>query len=145
MMIDEDIACVSHNTVHRVLKSEGLLGQEAGKASLKGSGFQQPTKPHSQWHIDISYINAGGTFYYLCTILDGYSRFAVHHEISESMTQDKVQLIVEHAKELSGARNVRLISDNGPQFKAREFRSYIKFTGMDQTFTSPYYLKAMEK
>ena len=28
--------------------------------------------------IDISYINLAGTFYYLCTVLDGYSRYIVH-------------------------------------------------------------------
>ena len=63
MMIDEDVAYVSHNTVYRVLKAEGLLDESSGKPSLKGTGFQQPEKPHEQWHIDISYINAGGTFY----------------------------------------------------------------------------------
>lgn len=139
MMMDEDVAFVSHNTVYRVLKDEGLLSEQNTKPSLKGKGFDQPSKPHEQWHVDVSYINAGGTFYYLCTILDGYSRFAVHHEISESMTQDKIQLIVEKAREITGARHARLISDNGPQFRAREFKSYIKLSGMDQTFTSPYY------
>jgi transposase InsO family protein len=139
MMIDEDIAYVSHNTVYRVLKSEGLLESQNGKPSLKGSGFDQPTGPHEQWHVDISYINAGGTFYYQCTILDGFSRFAVYHELAESMTQEKIQIIVQKAKEITGADKVRLISDNGPQFKAREFKSFIKSAGMGQTFTSPYY------
>jgi transposase InsO family protein len=34
--------------------------------------------PHDHWHIDFSYVNVGGTFYYLCSILDGCSRFIVH-------------------------------------------------------------------
>jgi hypothetical protein len=29
---------------------------------------------HQHWHIDVSYINLCGTFYYLCSILDGFSR-----------------------------------------------------------------------
>ena len=139
MMIDEDVAFVSHNTVYRVLKGAGLLEPSSSKPSRKGKGFDQPSRVHSQWHIDISYINVGGTFYYLCAILDGYSRFIVHWEIKESMKQEDCQLIVQKAKEKTGALNVRVISDNGPQFKAKQFKSFIKSAGMDQTFTSPYY------
>jgi transposase-like protein len=35
------------------------------KPSLKGTGFVQPLKPHEHWHVDISYLNIRGTFYYL--------------------------------------------------------------------------------
>jgi len=28
--------------------------------------------------IDVSYLNIGGTFYYLCSILDGFSRYIVN-------------------------------------------------------------------
>lgn len=139
MMIDEDVVFVSGNTVHRVLSSEGLISKSSAKPSQKGKGFDQPSKPHEQWHIDISYINAGGTFYYLCSILDGYSRFIVHWELSESMKEERIEMIVQRALENSGACNPRLISDNGPQFKAREFKVFIRLCGMDQTFTSPYY------
>jgi tRNA A37 N6-isopentenylltransferase MiaA len=31
-------------------------------------------------------INLGGTFYYLCSLLDGCSRAIVHHELRQSMT-----------------------------------------------------------
>lgn len=139
MMMDEDVAYVSHNTVYRVLSSEGLLDKSGATPSLKGRGFKQPEKPHQHWHIDVSYINAGGTFYYLCSILDGYSRFVVHHAIAETMTNETVQRIVQAAKEKTGAKRCRLISDNGPQFKAKQFKSFIKMAGMDQVFTSPFY------
>ena len=139
MMIDEDVAYVSHNTVYRVLKKAGLLEPASGKPSLKGKGFNQPECAHQQWHIDISYINVAGTFYYLCSVLDGYSRFIVHWEIKESMKQEDCQLVVQRAKEKMDSPKVRLISDNGPQFKAKQFKSFIRSSGMDQTFTSPYY------
>lgn len=138
-MIDEDVACVSHMTVYRVLKAAGILEPSNQKPSKKGTGFDQPTNPHSQWHIDISYINAGGTFYYLCSVLDGFSRFIVHWDIKEAMKNQDCQLIVQKAKEISKIEHVRLISDNGPQFKAREFRNFMRSGGMEQTFTSPYY------
>lgn len=56
------------------------MGRRKVKRSSNGKGFNQPTHPHRQWHVDISYINIAGTFYYLCTVLDGYSRYLLHWE-----------------------------------------------------------------
>ena len=49
-------------------------------------GFRSATGPHEHWHVDVSYIKVAGTFYYLCTLLDGCSRFIVHSELRESMS-----------------------------------------------------------
>lgn len=64
-MIDEDRVACAPSTVYRVLKSAGLLQAWEVKASSKGQGFEQPTAAHEHWHIDIAYLNLGGTFYYL--------------------------------------------------------------------------------
>lgn len=80
MMIDAGIVAVSPATVYRVMKQAGLIGRNSGVPSRKGSGFDQPGGPHQHWHIDVSYINICGTFYYLCSLLDGYSRYIVHWE-----------------------------------------------------------------
>lgn len=80
MMLDENVVAVSPSSVYRILKNEGLLQKERGD-SKKGSGFKQPLEPHEHWHIDISYLNLCGTFYYLCSVLDGCSRYTVHWEI----------------------------------------------------------------
>ncbi len=84
MMIDRDIVAVSPSSVYRVLKNAGLIRAWNGKPSKKGTGFQQPLKPHKHWHVDVSYINIAGTFYYLCSVLDGCSRSIVHWEIFAS-------------------------------------------------------------
>ena len=81
MMLDADIVAVSPSSVWRVLGQAGLLGKWNGKPSKKGTGFVQPPQPHEHWHIDVSYINISGTFYYLCSVLDGYSRFIVHWDL----------------------------------------------------------------
>ena len=74
MMLDAEVVAVSPASVWRVLKQAGLLSRWKGKPSRKGTGFEQPPQPHQHWHIDVSYINLSGTFYYLCSVLDGYSR-----------------------------------------------------------------------
>jgi hypothetical protein len=79
MMLDADIVAVSPSSVRRVLSQTRLLSKWNGKPSKKGTGFAQPLAAHQHWHIDVSYLNIGGTFYHLCSILDGYSRY--HSEL----------------------------------------------------------------
>jgi len=139
MMMDEDIVAVSPSSVYRVLLNAGLLSRWNGKSSKKGSGFQQPLKAHEHWHIDISYLNICGTFYYMCSILDGFSRYIVHWEIRESMTEAEVEIILQRAREKFPDAKPRIISDNGPQFISKDFKEFIRISGMTHVKTSPYY------
>jgi len=139
MMLDADVVSTSPSSVYRVLKAAGLLRQWNGKSSKKGTGFVQPLRPHEHWHVDICYINICGTFYYLCSILDGCSRFIVHWEIRERMHESDVEIIILRALEKYPGVKPRIISDNGPQFIAREFRQFIRLCGMTHVRTSPFY------
>ena len=98
-MLDADVVAVSPASVWRVLKQAGLLSRWKAKPSRKGSGFEQPLQPHQHWHIDVSYINVCGTFYYLCSVLDGYSRSIVHWDLRESMRETDIEVILERVKE----------------------------------------------
>ena len=139
MMIDADIAAVSPSSVYRVLSNAGLLNKFNGKKSKKGTGFVQPLKAHEHWHIDISYINICGTFYYMCSVLDGFSRYIVHWEIREAMKESDVEIILQRAHEKFPDAAPRVISDNGPQFIAKDFKEFIRISGMTHVKTSPYY------
>lgn len=139
MMMDDDIVAVSPSSVYRVLTKAGLLSRWNRKASKKGDGFQQPVAAHEHWHIDISYINICGTFYYLCSLLDGFSRYIVHWEIRERMTEADVETILQRAGEVFPDARPRIISDNGPQFIAKDFKEFIRISGMTHVKTSPYY------
>ena len=139
MMLDEDVAYASPSSVYRVLAKAGLLKPWNATPSKKGTGFVQPLQPHEHWHVDISYLNIKGTFYYLCSVLDGCSRYIVHHEIRESMKEAEVELVLQRAKEKHPTARPRLISDNGPQFIARDFKEFVRVSGMDHVRTSPYY------
>ena len=139
MMIDADIVAVSPSSVYRVLKDAGYMDRWNRKTSKKGTGFDQPIQAHDHWHIDISYINICGTFYYMCSILDGYSRYIVHWEIREAMKEYDVEIILQKAKEKFPDAKPRIISDNGPQFISKDFKEYIRLSGMTHVRTSPYY------
>lgn len=139
MMIDANIVAVSPSTVRNVLKKAGLMDRWSNKGSKKGTGFLQPSRPHQHWHVDVTYVNIAGTFFYLTTVLDGYSRYIVHWEIRESMKEQDIELVVERAREAVPGVCPRIISDNGPQFIARDFKEYVRLCGMSHVRTSPFY------
>lgn len=139
MMLDADVVAVSPSSVYRVLKEADVLRKWHTSPTQKGQGFTQPQAAHQHWHIDIAYINICGTFYYLCTLLDGYSRYVVHWEIRESMKEADVEVILQRAREKYPHAHPRIISDNGPQFIAKSFKEYIRICGMTHVRTSPFY------
>ena len=72
-------------------------------------------------------------------MLDGYSRGIVHWDLRESMTEADIEITLQGAKEKYPEARPRIISDNGPQFIARDFKEFIRISGMTHVRTSPYY------
>ena len=138
-MIDEDVVAVSPATTYRVLKEAGLIRRWNRGKSRKGTGFVQPLRAHDHWHVDVSYLNICGTFYYFCGLLDGYSRYLVHWEIREAMKEADVEIVIQRAREKFPQTRPRIISDNGPQFIAKDFKEFVRLSGMTHVRTSPYY------
>lgn len=139
MMLDRDIVAVSPSSVYRVLKAAGLLADRWQKPSRKGRGFVQPLAPHDHWHIDFSYVNVGGTFYYLCSVLDGCSRYVVAWDIREAMKEADAELVLQRAREEHLQARPQIISDNGPQFVAKDFKEFLRLWQTRHVLTSPHY------
>ena len=137
MMIDAGIAAVSATTVYRILSSAGLMHRPNRTPTRKGRGFVQPLRAHEHWHIDVLHLNICGTFYFLCAVLDGFSRHLLHWEIRETMTSDDVQIILQRAREAFPGQTPRMISDNGSQFIARETQQYLRTCDIQHVRTSP--------
>jgi transposase InsO family protein len=139
IMLDADVVAVSPSSVDRVLRQAGVIQPRYHKPSLKGKGFQQPLRAHDHGHVDISSIHIAGTFFSLCSLLDGSSRSLVHGEIRETMTEAEVETIIPRARERFPDERPRIIADNGPQFLAKDFPEFIRICGMTHVRTSPYY------
>lgn len=139
MMLDAGLVAVSPATVYRVLSKAGLLGRQSKKTTTKGTGFHQPSAAHRHWHVDVSYLNICGTFYYMTSVIDGFSRSVVHWEIREQMTELDIETILQRAKEQHPGVTPRIITDNGPQFISNDFKQFVRISGMTHVRTSPYY------
>src|SRR5437879_10667251 len=55
------------------------------------------------------------------------------------MTEAEIEVILQRAREKYPEAKPRIISDNGPQFIARDFKEFIRIAGMTHVRTSPYY------
>lgn len=140
MMIDEDVVYCSPSTVYRILKHAGLLNKwNQIKSSSKGSGYKQPIVPHQQWHTDIKFVNFKGSFLFLISVIDGYSRYIVHHELRSSMQELDVQETVQKALDKFPDYKPRIITDNGSQYISRDFAHFIKFAGLEHVRISVKY------
>lgn len=139
-MLDEDVVAVSPATVYRVLKKYDLLNQPIPRKDKgKGRGFAQPSKPHRHWHIDISYVKVQCTFYFLISVLDGFSRYIVHSELRIHMEEFDVQVVVQRALEKYPDAKPCIISDNGSQFISRDFKEFLGFKELTHVRTSVRY------
>ena len=55
------------------------------------------------------------------------------------MTEGDVEVIIQRAREKFPDAKPRVISDNGPQFVAKDFKAFIRICGMTHVRTSPFY------
>ncbi len=119
LMLDVNVVACSPASVERILKDAHRLAGSSPVPGKKGTGFVQPTRAHEHWHIDVSYLNIAGTFDFLCSALDGFSRAIVPPEIRETMEESDVEIILQRARECHPGVTPRIISDNGPQLPRR--------------------------
>lgn len=137
MMVDESVVFASPSSIYRVLKAHQLLNMWAKTSDTRKTGFDQPRKIHEQWHTDISYIRIQSVFYYFVSVMDGFSRMILVWDLFVSMEQLTVGIVLTRAKETYPEATPRLITDNGAQFTARDFKELLGLLEMDHTFTSP--------
>ncbi len=55
------------------------------------------------------------------------------------MREQDVELVLQKALEKYPDAKPRIISDNGPQFIAKDFKSFLRIFGLSHARTSPYY------
>jgi putative transposase len=131
-MADAGIVAVRPTTVYEILKDANLIGRwKQPEITAHKTGFDQPVHAHEQWHTDIAYLNILGTQYFLISVLDGFSRAIIHHEVRVKMETDDVELVLQRALDTlpKGTPRPRIISDNGSQYVSGQFKIFLRNTG----------------
>ncbi|MEK7534102.1 MAG: IS3 family transposase [Patescibacteria group bacterium] len=84
-----------------------------------------PIKPNIVWASDFTYIKFQGSFLYLATIIDVYTREVIGWNISAVHDTKLVLGAVQHAIENIGKVPVYLHSDQGSEYDAKQYEDYI--------------------
>ena len=128
---------ISSSRVYRLMKTMELPALAVKKSKYKSfatddtecvnrldKNFAQ-SAPDIVWVSDITYIRAGGRFYYLCVIIDLFSRKVIAYKISARADAQLVTdtfLAAYHARNPNG---LMFHSDRGCQYTAFSFRKLL--------------------
>lgn len=109
--------------------------------------FNQP-EPNIVWVCDFTYIRAGGRFYYLCAILDLFSRKVIAYKLSDKIdTQLAIDTVNLAVADRGKSKGILFHTDRGSQFTAKRFREHLDNLNMVQSFSAkghPYDNAVME-
>tara|TARA_Y100000031_G_scaffold119220_1_gene132809 strand:+ start:802 stop:1569 length:768 start_codon:yes stop_codon:yes gene_type:complete len=138
---------ISESTVYRILKAHDLVTSPVYTVVSALNKFPQPTRaPNELWQTDFTWFKvAHWGWYYLCTILDDYSRYILACQLCIGMSAEEVKQTIETAIQFTGIRNPkvmsrpRLLSDNGPCYLSKALREYLEEEGILHTRCKPYH------
>lgn len=98
------------------------------------------TSPNIVWVSDFTYIKAAGKWYYLCVIMDLFSRKIISWHISGKPNVDLVMTAFNKAyKKRNSPSGLMFHSDRGSQYTAFAFRQLLDSLNVVQSFSKKGY------
>jgi transposase InsO family protein len=133
-LIDTEEHFISETSVYRILKSYDLITSPAFDLVKASDRFKNPTKRvNEMWQTDFTQFKVmGWGWYYLCTVLDDFSRYILAWRLAPTMMATDVEATLNEALTTTGVSQVkvahrpRLLSDNGPAFVSQPLAQYLK-------------------
>jgi transposase InsO family protein len=138
---------ISESSVYRILKSYDLVTSPAFQMITAGDRFEKPTRrANEMWQTDFTQFKVSGWgWYYLCTILDDYSRYILAWRLSTNMATNDVEETLQMALDKVDVTQVkvkhrpRLLSDNGPAFVSQALKEYLRRYRLKHIRGAPYH------
>ncbi len=151
-----------HTSLNKVQKLMKLLNihsiQSLKRKSIKNDNSQyyinklkrlfNQTEPNKYWVSDVTEIKVGRNKFYLCVILDLFSRKVIAYRLS---SQNNTALTINTFKDAYENRdrptNLSFHSDQGSNYTAFEFKDLLRILKVDQSFSkagNPYDNACME-
>ena len=144
---------ISESSVYRILKGFDLVASPAYDIITASDKFQNPTqRVNEMWQTDFTQFKiVGWGWYYLCTVLDDFSRYILAWRLSSSMASTDVQDTLDMALADTGVTHIkvkhrpRLLSDNGPAFISSALVEYLKPFQIQHIHGRPYHPQTQGK
>ena len=121
-------------------KIQYILNRDYGKcANCLQQQFSQDA-PNLVWVSNITYLKAGGKWYYLCVVIDLFSRKVISWRLSSKADTD---LVISSFRKAYESRNapfgLMFHSDRGTQYTAFTFRQLLDSLNVAQSFSKKGY------
>ena len=137
---------VNHKRLQHILRENNLQSklyvvrknkwtdQSEKKNILRQDFFAD--KPNEKWTTDITYFHIASKMYYLMCIMDLYDGSIIRHEILPTMEARSAVACVKAAiLDRQPGEGLILHSDQGAQFRNREYASFLKEHGIIQSMS----------
>ena len=146
-MTDQEEYFISESSVYRILKGYDLIQQPAFEMMTAADEFEHKTKRvNEMWQTDFTQFKVvGWGWYYLCTVLDDYSRYILSWKLFTTMGAADVEETLQTAFDEVNVTNIkvkhrpRLLSDNGPCFVAKALKDYLHTYHVNHIRSAPYH------
>jgi putative transposase len=144
---------ISESSVYRILKGYDLVTSPVFELVSAKDAFDQPTKRvNEMWQTDFTQFKVmDWGYYYLCTVLDDYSRYILAWRLASTMGSTDVEETLNIAVAKTGVVQIkvvhrpRLLSDNGPAFISEALAKYLNHLKMDHIRGAPYHPQTQGK
>ena len=146
-LTDNEEYFISESSVYRILKSYDLVTSPVFQMITAGDRFETPTRRvNEMWQTDFTQFKViSWGWYYLCTILDDYSRYILSWRLSTNMAAGDVEETLQMALDKVEVTRVkvkhrpRLLSDNGPAFVSQALKEYLRRYRLAHIRGAPYH------
>lgn len=147
-IVDHEGYYISESSVYRILKRHDLITSPVFQIVSAGPEFEQKTtRVNEMWQTDFTQFKVvGWGWYYLCTILDDYSRYIIAWQLNTTMGAADIIRTLEVARDRTGLtepirvkHRPRLLSDNGAAFISHDLADYLKVARMDHVRGALYH------
>ena len=144
---------ISESSVYRILKSFDLVTSPAFRVMSASDRFENPTtRVNEMWQTDFTQLKVvGWGWYYLCNVLDDFTRYILAWKLSTTMATTDVQDTLDIALDWTGVTQVkvqhrpRLLSDNGPCYVSQALKDYLQDHKIPHIRGAPYHPQTQGK
>lgn len=141
---------INKKKVYRLMKEHHLLGKKYKHKEKTYAKYRKvlPECPLHVLEMDIKFVwvEQARQHAYILTIIDTFTRLALYHTVSFSITKKDVKaawehIIINHLQPndcLNTPINIEVRNDNDKRFSAQLVRDFFKENHLNQVFTHPY-------
>jgi putative transposase len=142
-LLDEDGIYLCHwRTMYRVLEEHDEVHErrKQGRHPKRVKPELRATGPNTVWSWDITRLAGYGSFYYLYTIIDVFSRYVVGWMIAKQESAELAEKLIAETCAKQGIEEDQLIlhSDRGSAMRSKTVTDLLEDLGVAKSHSRPY-------